>query len=204
MMAWVTRSACRRRKRDRLPEHGQGNGTPARYMECMEFFLRLTRSTARQPRATRPKRLISQLTPGVVPLQKAARLTPCKLLLKPRLLLASMMVVAAGNSGSGCSTVPDPPSFYAASYTAGALNTGTDTIAGFSSRGPVTADGSGRIKPDSVPLGPARAQPATPAIMHTQLPAARPWPLRTSPAQWRCCGRLFQACGTRLPRVATL
>jgi subtilisin family serine protease len=59
-----------------------------------------------------------------------------------------MMVVAAGNAGSGCSTVLDPPSFYEASYTVGALNTGTDTIAFFSSRGPVTADGSGRIKPD--------------------------------------------------------
>jgi len=59
-----------------------------------------------------------------------------------------MMVVAAGNSGSSCSTVTDPPSFYAASYTAGALNTGTDTIASFSSRGPATIDGSGRIKPD--------------------------------------------------------
>ena len=59
-----------------------------------------------------------------------------------------MMVVAAGNSGSACSTVSDPPSLYAASYTVGALNTGTDTIASFSSRGPVTADGSNRIKPD--------------------------------------------------------
>jgi subtilisin family serine protease len=59
-----------------------------------------------------------------------------------------MMVVAAGNSGSSCSTVTDPPSLYANSYTAGALNTGTDTIASFSSRGPVTADGSGRVKPD--------------------------------------------------------
>ena len=59
-----------------------------------------------------------------------------------------MMVVAAGNSGSSCSTVTDPPSFYAASYTVGALNTGTDTVASFSSRGPVTADGSNRIKPD--------------------------------------------------------
>jgi subtilisin family serine protease len=37
---------------------------------------------------------------------------------------------------------------YATSYTVGALNTGTDTIASFSSRGPATADGSGRIKPD--------------------------------------------------------
>src|SRR5437899_1154802 len=59
-----------------------------------------------------------------------------------------MMVVTAGNCASSCSTLPDPPSCYEASYTAGALNTGTDTIASFSSRGPVTADGSGRIKPD--------------------------------------------------------
>src|SRR6476620_11929189 len=59
-----------------------------------------------------------------------------------------MMVVAAGNAGSACSTTIDPPSFYDASYTVGALNTGTDTAASFSSRGPVTVDGSGRIKPN--------------------------------------------------------
>ena len=58
------------------------------------------------------------------------------------------MVVAAGNSGPSCSTVSDPPSLYDASYTVGALNTNTDTIASFSSRGPVTSDGSMRLKPD--------------------------------------------------------
>ena len=58
------------------------------------------------------------------------------------------MVAAAGNSGSSCSTVADPPSIYEASYTVGALINGTDTIAGFSSRGPVTIDGSNRTKPD--------------------------------------------------------
>jgi subtilisin family serine protease len=59
-----------------------------------------------------------------------------------------MMVVAAGNEGSACSTVQDPPGIYEASFSVGALNTGTDGIASFSSRGPVTVDGSGRIKPD--------------------------------------------------------
>src|SRR5262245_13478148 len=63
------------------------------------------------------------------------------------------MVVAAGNSGSACSTVSDPPGIYAESYTVGALNTGTDTVAGFSSRGPVTIDGSNRIKPDIMAPG---------------------------------------------------
>src|SRR5438477_9776452 len=47
-----------------------------------------------------------------------------------------------------CSTVEDPPCIYAEKYSVGALNTGTDTIASFSSRGPATVDGSGRIKPD--------------------------------------------------------
>jgi subtilisin family serine protease len=58
------------------------------------------------------------------------------------------MVAGAGGSGSDCSTVTDPPAIYDASYTVGALNTGFDIIASFSSRGPVTVDGSNRIKPD--------------------------------------------------------
>src|SRR5947207_2180134 len=58
------------------------------------------------------------------------------------------MVAGAGNDGPDCSTVMYPPAIYEASYTVGALNTGTDTIAGFSSRGPVTIDGSNRTKPD--------------------------------------------------------
>src|SRR5207249_9314783 len=58
------------------------------------------------------------------------------------------MVAGAGNSGSDCSTVTAPPAIYDASYTVGALNTGHDLIASFSSRGPVTVDGSNRLKPD--------------------------------------------------------
>src|SRR4029434_9242751 len=75
-----------------------------------------------------------------------------------------MMVVAAGNSGSSCSTVFDPPSFYAASYTVVALDTGFDTIASFSSRGPVTRDGSNRTNRTSLLRAPARARLAIPAI----------------------------------------
>src|SRR5438874_2471788 len=59
-----------------------------------------------------------------------------------------MMVVAAGNAGPNCSTMVDPPSLYEASYTVGALNAGTDTIASFSSRGPVTVEASNRLKPE--------------------------------------------------------
>jgi subtilisin family serine protease len=60
-----------------------------------------------------------------------------------------MTVVSATNDGaSGCNSIAEPPAIYAEAYTVGALNTGTDAIAGFSSRGPVTIDGSNRRKPD--------------------------------------------------------
>ncbi len=55
--------------------------------------------------------------------------------------------VAAGNSGSGCSSITDPPSLYDSSVTVGATDS-ANVIAGFSSRGPITVDGSNRRKPD--------------------------------------------------------
>jgi subtilisin family serine protease len=59
-----------------------------------------------------------------------------------------LFVAAAGNSGSGCSTVSEPPGIHDAAYTVGAYSASTGTIANFSSRGPVTVDGSSRVKPD--------------------------------------------------------
>jgi len=59
-----------------------------------------------------------------------------------------MFVAAAENGGPACSTIIDPPSFYDATFTIGAHNASTNVIAGFSSRGPVLADSSNRMKPD--------------------------------------------------------
>src|SRR5207247_2681655 len=61
--------------------------------------------------------------------------------------------VSAGNAGPSCGSVADPPAISAASYSTGALSTGTTSVVGFSSRGPVTVDGSNRIKPDIVAPG---------------------------------------------------
>jgi subtilisin family serine protease len=58
-----------------------------------------------------------------------------------------VVVASAGNSGSSCSTVRDPPALYDAAFSVGST-TSTDAISSFSSRGPVTIDGSGRLKPD--------------------------------------------------------
>ena len=58
-----------------------------------------------------------------------------------------VIVVSAGNYGSACSTVTDPAAIFEGSFSVGASNS-SDAIAGFSSRGPVIVDNSGRMKPD--------------------------------------------------------
>ncbi len=63
-----------------------------------------------------------------------------------------MMVVSAGNDGPACGTVQDPLALYDAVLTVGAIEADDDAT-GFSSRGPVTADGSGLRKPDLVAPG---------------------------------------------------
>jgi serine protease AprX len=132
----------------------QGAGTPASYLECMEFFLApypVGGTTSQGDPSKAPHVTVNSwgcnaaegcTTPNIL-LTGVANTRAAGIL----------MEVSAGNSGSGCSTVMDPPSFYDPSFTTGALNTGADTVASFSSRGPVTADGSNRIKPDIMAPG---------------------------------------------------
>jgi serine protease AprX len=58
-----------------------------------------------------------------------------------------LAVAAAGNNGAQCSTVTKPPMIYPEPLVAGATDS-SDALAAFSSRGPVTIDGSNRIRPD--------------------------------------------------------
>ena len=125
-----------------------GAGTPASYSECFEFFL------APYPVGGTPAQGNPALAPDVTtnswscPASEGCSATTLQAGVEAQRAAGILMVVAAGNSGSGCSTVSDPPGIFDAAYTVGALTTGTDTIASFSSRGPVTVDGSNRIKPD--------------------------------------------------------
>src|SRR5437868_5638852 len=124
----------------------QGTGTPARYIECMQWFLAPYPIGGGQGDPTKAPDIT--INSWGCPTSEGCSVNTLQAAVEAQAAAGIMMVVAAGNSGSSCSTVTDPPSFYAASYTAGALNTGTDTIASFSSRGPVTIDGSNRVKPD--------------------------------------------------------
>ena len=126
----------------------QGNGTPATYMECFEFFL------APYPIGGTPAQGDPTKAPDVTtnswgcPPSEGCSAGTLQSAVAAQRAAGIVTVVAAGNSGSSCSTVTDPPSIYSESFTVGALNTGFDTIASFSSRGPVTVDGSNRQKPD--------------------------------------------------------
>src|SRR5207249_1060786 len=126
----------------------QGYGTPARYIECMEFFLAPYAVNGNPNQGDPLKAPDITSNSWVCPPSEGCSANTLQAAVEAQAAAGIMMVVAAGNSGSACSSVQDPPAIYAASYTVGALNTGTDNIAAFSSRGPVTIDGSNRIKPD--------------------------------------------------------
>ncbi len=126
----------------------QGNGQPSTYIECMEWFL------APYPLGGTPAQGDPTKAPDITtnswgcPPSEGCSPASLQAAVEAQRAAGIMMVVAAGNSGSSCSTVTDPPSFYAASYTVGAFSASTGTIASFSSRGPATIDGSNRLKPE--------------------------------------------------------
>lgn len=127
-----------------------GAGTPATYLECFEFFL------APYPVGGTPAQGDPAMAPDVTsnswtcpPAEGCSALT-LQAAVNAQKAAGIMTVVAAGNSGSACSTVDDPPSIYDSSYTIGATNN-SDAMASFSSRGP--GDTTNLMKPDIVAPG---------------------------------------------------
>ena len=125
-----------------------GEGTPARYIECMEWFL------APYPIGGTPAQGDPAKAPDLTtnswqcPASEGCAPATLQAAVEAQRAAGIMFVAGAGNGGPGCSTVSDPPSHYDAAYTVGAYNAATNTLANFSSRGPVTVDGSNRLKPD--------------------------------------------------------
>ncbi|HZE16877.1 MAG TPA: S8 family serine peptidase, partial [Mycobacterium sp.] len=128
----------------------QGVGTPATYMECFEFFL------APYPVDSTPAQGDPAMAPDVVnnswSCPPAEGCDPDSLELPVEALRQAgiVVVVSAGNEGSSCSSVTNPPAIYEQSFSVGAFYSGTNSveIAGFSSRGPVTYGGETYAKPD--------------------------------------------------------
>ena len=124
-----------------------GVGTPATYIECFEFFLApypVGGTTAQGDPNRAPD--VTNNSWGC-PTSEGCSANTLQAAVEAQRAAGIMTVVSAGNAGPNCSTVNDPPAIYDASYSIGAHSI-TNAIASFSSRGPVTLDGSNRLKPD--------------------------------------------------------
>jgi len=125
-----------------------GFGTPITYTECFQWFMAPTDEQGLNPNPA--------LAPDVInnswscpPYEGCADATILQTVVENVRAAGILVVAAAGNEGPWCASVAEPPAIYAASFSVGA--TGGDTyeyIASFSSRGPVSVDGSSRMKPD--------------------------------------------------------
>jgi subtilisin family serine protease len=122
-----------------------GNGTPTTYSACFQFFLAPTDRAGNNPDPTRAPHVINNSW-GCPPSEGCTVPTIMQTLVENVRNAGILVVASAGNSGSSCSSVADPPAIYAASYSVGNLN-GT-SVSSSSSRGPVMVDGSNRLKPD--------------------------------------------------------
>jgi subtilisin family serine protease len=126
----------------------QGNGTPASYLECMEWFLAPypVGGTTSDGDVTKAPDVTTNswdcpASEGCVP-------TTLQSAVEAQRAAGIMFVASATNGGPNCSTIATAPDIYDATYSVGAYWAVDGNLASFSSRGPVTVDGSNRIKPD--------------------------------------------------------
>jgi serine protease AprX len=124
-----------------------GNGTPASYTECFDWFL-APYPVGGVPSQGDPTKAPDVINNSWICTSGEGCSWDTLLTIVNNVRAAGIVVVAAAsNAGSGCSSITEPPALYDASFSVGATNK-SDIIASFSSRGPITIDGSNRMKPD--------------------------------------------------------
>ncbi|HEX9374208.1 MAG TPA: S8 family serine peptidase, partial [Roseiflexaceae bacterium] len=128
-------------------------GNPAYYLDCLQFMLAPYPRSGDPFKDGDPARAAHVLNNswGCPPIEGC---DPGSLLPAVRALRAAgiFVVASAGNEGPRCSSVEDPIAIYDAVFSVGAIDQ-DGNLADFSSRGPVTVDGSDRVKPDIVAPG---------------------------------------------------
>lgn len=123
-----------------------GYGSPSTYIGCLEFFTAPTDLAGKNPDPARRAHTIGN-SYGC-PSSEGCSIDSFIEALKVVRAAGVFMSVSNGNAGSRCSTTDAPPGLNADVCSVGASGFSTNTIASYSSRGPVTQDGSGRRKPD--------------------------------------------------------
>lgn len=124
-----------------------GTGSPATYTECFEFMM------APYPVGGNSSQGDPSLAPDSInnswtcPASEGCAANTLKQVVNVVRAAGIFPSVAASNAGPNCSTISDPPANYDSAVSVGATNS-ANQISSFSSRGPVTSDGSNRRKPD--------------------------------------------------------
>lgn len=122
-----------------------GAGTPARYIECLQWMLAPTNLANASPNPDLAPDVTSNSW-GCIPSEGCTTGNEIRTAVNNLVAGGVMVVAAAGNDGSACSTIGDPPAIYASAFVVGATGSTSDSLASFSSRGPVA--GLSAIKPD--------------------------------------------------------
>ena len=141
---WI---ACRNMER--------GNGRPSTYIECFQFFLAPTDAAGQNPNPALAPDMITNswgCPVGPPPAGEDCALESFDTTLGALRAAGILVVVAAGNGSASCGSINTPPAISADVFTVGST-TNSDAISSFSLTGPVTVDGSNRIKPDLMAPG---------------------------------------------------
>ena len=132
-----------------------GNGTPATYNECAQWFLAPTNLAGQNPNPDLAPDVIGNSW-GCPTSEGCTAISGAEISNAIENLIAGgiVFVAAAGNNGSACSTIGDAPGTLDNVLTIGST-TSADAISSFSGRGPVAAGtGTGSVnKPDVVAPG---------------------------------------------------
>jgi len=128
-----------------------GLGTPVTYIECLQFFVAPHNLAGVNPNPSLAPHVIGN-SYGCPP-SEGCSVDALAQAVTNVVQAGIFMSVSAGNAGPTCSSVNDPPAIYDNVCAVGATGVRTSTIASYSSRGPVTIDGSGIMSPNLVAPG---------------------------------------------------
>jgi serine protease AprX len=129
----------------------EGFGQPSTYLECFQFFMAPTDLGGKNPDPDKRPDAVGN-SYGCPP-EEGCSTESLSAALENLRAAGIFIAASAGNTGPGCSTISNPPGLNDAAITVGATGFQSNGIAAFSSRGPVTVDGSQRGKPDLVAPG---------------------------------------------------
>jgi len=146
----------------------QGNGTPATYTECFQFFIAPTDLAGNNANPALRPHVINNSW-GCPASEGCVTRAELETIVNNTEAAGIFVEVSAGNAGPGCSTVADPPAIYSASFSTGAIDI-SNVLAGFSSRGPSTFYTPNLLKPNlSAPGVNVRSSTSTSDISYGNL-----------------------------------